>query len=923
MAHRVSGTARKSGTGRTSRLDYGSRVSEEQTGRAIPLNLGPMLAVYKGRRRLSLRIERMPPLARLSVGRNNGDNSWSLAFSEIDTVAYLPPEGSANEPLTLSVRIIDLGEGGSTVAVLDLSVTPTVANEINHTNAAGEDDLRSLREELDKAKAALQARETDLTEMRQKAQQAESELSRRRIEAELGGGRGSRKNEADESKFASLDANLLLRKDNQPSDSEAAASEQDSDAFLVRKGRAQPSTVAPDGAGGLTEEHVTTRIAEARRVWAREAEAALSRAEAAWKAEEAKRVAAVEAQWRARSESGLAQLAERCARAEAALAEASSRATGMESKAEATWRAEEAKRLAAAEAQWRSQSASALTALTARCERAEKALSEANAHAEFATQRDSDSATEIRRLREECTKLRSTVSERDTELTRALQGHEQARQTFEREAKEAISKAEAAWQQKSATAAADANARSRQEADAALAKAQITWKAEEATRLASAQASWKELSAKALVTANARCEAAENALAEARSHSKSKAAQDESTATELRRLSEQAASLQRTLAERETALRDARTAFDRDLAQMQQQNKQALEKAEAVWKTGENARVTAANVQWQEKLSKAVDESRAEVQALRERAAQSDRLRQELAEAQALLAVHDKELAEARLPLASAREAWQRDAQQSLAAAQAAWKAEEAARLAAAEAQWRRQAEKARAELALRCENAEKSAAEAQTQIEALSARDQNSRFELRRLREELAVAQANLSSSEAELEVLRAQNEPLPGSEIILKPDRISDQRPVQRERPKSRLLRDMAVVAFLGVTAVLLYPRIQAYVPQLPALTETGAVTSSETAVPEPKPVRPVSVVIHAGNLRAGPAANTPTSGTLQVGAKVEPVEKKGSWTLVRIEGPNGQTKEGWIFSDFLQDETPAASDAPAAKAPAAKPK
>jgi chemotaxis protein histidine kinase CheA len=382
------------------------------------------------------------------------------------------------------------------------------------------------------------------------------------------------------------------------------------------------------------------------------------------------------------------------------------------------------------------------------------------------------------------------------------------------------------------------------------------------------------------------------------------------------------------LAEREKALRDARATFDRDRAQWQQESRQALENAEAVWKTGEAARFVAANVQWQEKLSKVTDESRAEVQAFRERIGENDRLRVELAEARASLAARDKELSEARLPLASARECWQRDAQESLAAAEAAWKADQATRLASAEAQWRRQSENTRAELASRCEKAEKSAVEARTQADTFAARDQNSRFELRRLREELAIAQANLASREAELEAARAQEAQPAEAEIFLKSDPIGG--PLhssqwERPKPKPHLMRDVVIVACLGVAAVLFWPRIEGYVPQLAGmLNNGGTVSTSAPEAPEPEAVRPSAVVARGANVRSGPSANAPSSGTLPAGAKVEPVEKRGNWTFVRIEG-NAQLHEGWVFSSFLQDEKPADAKPADAKKPAtaAKPK
>src|SRR5262249_35799972 len=151
-----------------------------------------------------------------------------------------------------------------------------------------------------------------------------------------------------------------------------------------------------------------------------------------------------------------------------------------------------------------------------------------------------------------------------------------------------------------------------------------------------------------------------------------------------------------------------------------------------------------------EKLAKVSEDARADVEASRERSNDNERLREEVAELSAALAEREKALTEARLPLGDAREHWERQTQASVAAAEAAWQAEEATRLAAAEAQWRRQADNTAAELTLRCERAEKDAKEFRAQVEAVTARDQNNRFELRRLREDLSIAEANLASRDA-----------------------------------------------------------------------------------------------------------------------------------------------------------------------------
>jgi len=971
----MSGTVRKSGTGRTNRLDYAARISQAQSAPGIPLNLGPMLAVYKNRRRLSLRIEGMPHLARLSAGRNNGDNSWSLSFSEIDTLSYLPPEGSADETLTLSVRVIDLDSGGSTLAVLELSVSPSAAEQ-NHSEvevSARDTQLRSLREELEQAKSALKARDDDLAQLRQKSQRAESELTRARIEAELGAGR-ARKGDVDESKFASLNSKLVPRGSDGSESSDNADGAEDSEAFLVRKGKAKPSTVMP-AEGTLPEEKAQTLFGAARQRWDQEVAAAVAKAEAAWKADEAKRLAAAEAQWQAKSSGpltqNLAQAEERYRRAEKALAEASARNDAlvarhresslelerlgkecaelskgvterdsamaetsvagersreelqrkteqMLTRAQEVWRAEESARLAAAEAHWKSQSASAIAALNARAERAEQALAEVGARAQFATQKSADSSAEVQSLREECTRIRARLAESEVHLARAQQDFERTREKHERESKDAYGKAEAAW------------------------------KSDAAARLAAVESAWQQKLAGGLAEANARAERAEHALAELNRRNEASSSRESETKSELEQLRKQCATLKAQIDERAVAFADVHRQFDEARKGWRRETETALAGAEAAWKAGEAARLAVAEKSWEAKaaaalkeaqarreaaekaladgasrsnsvhaeLAKISENSRAQAEALRERVSENDRLRAQISEARALIAKQESAIANARIPSGNAPH---RNADESLAAAQAAWKADEAARLAAAEAQWRRQSESAAAELSVRCERAERAVQEAREQAEAFAARDQNNRFELRRVREELAVAQGNLASREAELESIRAEEVRLGDSSIVLQPDRISTFGSFEKEPPKPRghLMRDAIVVACLGVGVVLGWPWIEAYVPQLGGVFGNVAVQAPAPPPEEAKPARPSAVVIHAGNLRAGPSANSATSGTLPAGAKVEPVEKQGNWTKVRIESPNAPVKEGWIYSSFLQDETADAPKAPAGKA------
>src|SRR6266571_4174734 len=127
-AQRATGFAKTRAATKTNRLSDSKRGAAEAPAAqsAIAVKLGPLLSPYKKQGRLSVRIERLPQLARLSAGRNNGDNSWSLTLDELEDLAYLPPEGM-HEAHSLAVRIIGLDGGGSTLAVLDFPVPAGVA----------------------------------------------------------------------------------------------------------------------------------------------------------------------------------------------------------------------------------------------------------------------------------------------------------------------------------------------------------------------------------------------------------------------------------------------------------------------------------------------------------------------------------------------------------------------------------------------------------------------------------------------------------------------------------------------------------------------------------------------------------------------------------------------------------------------------
>ena len=97
--------------------------STEVSPQGIPLDLGPLIAPYRHHKQLSVRIERMPQLSRLSAGRNNGDCTFSLKIEEILGLVYLPPPGANGSTITLAIRIVNLDDDyATTLDLIDLPV---------------------------------------------------------------------------------------------------------------------------------------------------------------------------------------------------------------------------------------------------------------------------------------------------------------------------------------------------------------------------------------------------------------------------------------------------------------------------------------------------------------------------------------------------------------------------------------------------------------------------------------------------------------------------------------------------------------------------------------------------------------------------------------------------------------------------------
>lgn len=98
-------------------------TAQDSVTQGIPLDLGPMLSPYRHHKQLSIRIEKLPQLSRLSNGHNNGDCTFSLKLDELQGLLYLPPPGEEPSPVTLVLRIINVDDDyATTLALIDISL---------------------------------------------------------------------------------------------------------------------------------------------------------------------------------------------------------------------------------------------------------------------------------------------------------------------------------------------------------------------------------------------------------------------------------------------------------------------------------------------------------------------------------------------------------------------------------------------------------------------------------------------------------------------------------------------------------------------------------------------------------------------------------------------------------------------------------
>jgi hypothetical protein len=596
-----------------------------ETIRAIPFELSELVAPYKGRGRISLRVERLPHRARLSAGRNNGDRSWSLTLDELDGLDFLTP-CDADDVRSLAVRIVSVdGAEGATIAVLDCPIGAEPerrAQSRRGSDLAAVQEVTELRGEVLRVKSLLVDREAELAAERAKSHKPDETEMKRLLAAELiDVRRGYEREREIERAAAGKEAEILLE-----TSRKAWIKEQDSRI-------------------GKLEAQAEERFSRAKKSWQQESDVALARAEQSWKTGETARMEAATANWRAQSarivaearnesassrqsknEAELRKLRDALAVATASVAErdtalaaakaaaASDRertrmemASGL-AEAQNNWRNDEARRMAAAELVWRKQSA----------ER------EASVRAELTAAREGNTRTHVV-LEEELGRLRALLAERDMALSELR------------------------------VSTSESDRQVRESAVLALGEAEKAWKEAEAHRLAAAETSWREQMAEAVSAASAE-------LASLRA--------EQNAALSFVRA--EGAKLQDMLGERDRELARLR-ATDKDPGLSRKEWEAKLADAKRSWQEGEAVRLAAAEergrVEAETQLAGASERlARAEVEMAQQRA-QSDaknratefelvRARRELEKTRVVLASREVDLSLARSAHDKSRGTW-------------------------------------------------------------------------------------------------------------------------------------------------------------------------------------------------------------------------------------------------------------------------
>jgi len=623
----------------------------------IPLDLAPLLSPYAHYRRLSVRIEQLPPQARFSKGSNNGDRTWSLKPNDLDDLEFLPPEG-ASLPISLAIRIIGIDDDdeATILAQFDLPVS------LGDTVTAPAKAKPSARPTASDANAQWQRRI-------ERRVAAALRLGERNAEKQLAAAE-SNWHDQYEVRLADIANQLTLEWEQknaaeqtarESADAKSAASAKKLSELTKQLEAATAMAAKAEAAQDRNLSELQVRHDKALQQQAKKAEThlakeldrTLARAEAKWEKERDKQIAGAvkqavqeseaqakseleqsHAQWLEESNRAITAAGDKTAQAEAALAKHDSDLANAQKdfdRAQAKSEKEHGKlaavavkqavqssaeeadaRLEQARAQWLEQSTRKIDAANDKAAQAEAVLQKAS----------NDSEVLLQSLRDDVAKAAATLASRETDLA-------DARQEWER----TQAKAERETEQRVATAVTQAVRAS---------------EAESEVRLEQARALWLEQSGREIAAANEQAAQAATALED----------RGQADETLLQGLRDEIAETRTTLAERENALADARKETERATAQSEKETEQriasAVKQAVRVSEAEAEAHLEQALELWQ-------SESNREIEAANDKCARAEAaldrlsntgdslqqgLRVELTEALAALAQRDTDLAE-------------------------------------------------------------------------------------------------------------------------------------------------------------------------------------------------------------------------------------------------------------------------------------
>ncbi len=842
--------------------------------RVIPLHIAPLLKPYRKYGRLSIRVERLPNQARLSSGRNNGDNSWSLTYDELEDLNFLAPE-SADIYKPLAIRIISLDDGNaSTLALLDYQIAKRESPADSATgpfstapDPALSTEIKQLKRELDHLRQALSARESELLAA---ATAADENVVEQRVAW-------------DAERLRDIDK--MEKRFEQRIKSERESWEEQADAILLNAEKAWKEAEnarlhhaqQSETRRALTAAQQTEREAQKNRDDLKASERKLAETQALLSSREAEFSRHLQEQiYQAKS---LADAALKKAQQDWSEAE-NARLTNIESR----WQA----KLAAAQAKAQSQADSHAKALTlAQNEARTQAEAAANslALAQARNQSGDADTAELTRLQGELAQLKTALSQREQDMQTAQnqlrQAHEialgQAKAEWAKSAEENLRQAQLQWQKQQDTATQDLSsthqAKSQNAIDMALAKAETLWRVDEAARIAAIEAQWRSRY--------------DVSLSEAQ--------------TEIRALRGQADLAQDRVRGEQGLLQTKLTARENELQNL----RQTLEEQRRSFEQSYEDRLASIEQQWQTKLDQSQHSLRNQLEtaqkALIDASGEGDnelrRVRGELITLRNSLAKRDGELQQAQSFAKEAQERWHRQTEQALQKAEQTWHREEIARLSAAKAEWQEEARLKLEEAIEKCElpetiraliHAEKSGVEVEDSAKQnLHTSRSSSQESITRLQEELRqLAVGSLQGS---------SSDPLPEH------DGLYFKKP-QPKRGRNDLQTAALAAAGAAAIAVLFFVADALFNHPVPPPLVAVAPVKLETSA---KPAAPQIVASQVANVRAGPSASTAIIGTLSLGVPVTKLAETGKWVQVTfISKAKGGPVRGWVHHALLKE-------------------